>query len=144
MPRFFAMPPPARPNSAAEVLGQYCNVEMAVKTLALVRPDTFAAPFTTRDTVATETPASRATSFTVHGLACISGCSLISVPSHVEENGPGFRSRELASLDSFALDSHPASGTRQEWRPSTFPALSTEAELNCLDAVELGFLSEPI
>jgi hypothetical protein len=36
---------------------------MALKTLALVSADTFSAPFTTRDTVAMETPASLATSF---------------------------------------------------------------------------------
>src|ERR1700691_3506608 len=38
---------------------------MVFKTLVLVLPDTMLPPLTTRDTVAVETPASLATSFTV-------------------------------------------------------------------------------
>ena len=59
------MPAFARPNSAAFALGQYFNFEIAAKTFVLALPDTLPAPFATRDTVAVETPASRATSFTV-------------------------------------------------------------------------------
>jgi len=59
--------PPARPSSAAYALGLYFNLEMAAKTFAFVMQETFAAPFTTRDTDAVETPASLATSFTVDG-----------------------------------------------------------------------------
>ena len=47
-------------------MGQYCNLELAVMPFVLVVLDTLGAPFTTRDTVAVETPASLATSFTVH------------------------------------------------------------------------------
>lgn len=52
-------------NSTAAVLAQYCNVEMAFKTLVLVSRDTLPLPFATRDTVAVETPANLATSFIV-------------------------------------------------------------------------------
>lgn len=45
---------------------------MADKTLVLVSQDTFAEIFKTRDTVATETPASLATSLTVDGRPFIS------------------------------------------------------------------------
>ncbi len=57
-----------RPNSAAYVFGQYCNLEIAVRTFDLVVHDTYPASFTTRDTVAVETPASPATSLIVLGL----------------------------------------------------------------------------
>jgi hypothetical protein len=57
--------PTPRFNSVACKFGQYCNREIAVKTLFLVSLDTFPLPFTTRDTVVVETPASLATSLTV-------------------------------------------------------------------------------
>ena len=60
------MPPPPRPNSAADALGRYCNSEMAVKTIALFELDTLLIPFMTRDTVAVETQASLATSLIVY------------------------------------------------------------------------------
>jgi hypothetical protein len=45
--------------------GQYCNLEMAVRTFLLVSADTLLTPFATRDTVVVPTPASFATSFIV-------------------------------------------------------------------------------
>jgi hypothetical protein len=60
------MPPPDRPSLAADSSGQKFNVAIAVITLAVVLFDTLSAPFTTLDTVAIETPAILATSFTVH------------------------------------------------------------------------------
>jgi hypothetical protein len=62
---FLRIPPFARPNAAAYGLGQYRNLEMADKTLVCVSRDTRSELFKTRDTVAVETPASLATSFTV-------------------------------------------------------------------------------
>jgi hypothetical protein len=48
------------------VLGQYRNPEIAFNTFVFVLRDTIPDLFTTRDTVAVETPASLAMSFTVH------------------------------------------------------------------------------
>src|ERR1700728_639823 len=71
-PRFLEIPPFARPNSAACALGLNCNFETTLKTLFLVLVDTLLAPFTTRDTIADETPASLATSLTVLGrVSCV-------------------------------------------------------------------------
>jgi hypothetical protein len=69
-------------------LGQYCNLEIAVKTFVLVSQDTLPAPFTTRDTVAVETPASLATSFTVHDRTLISVSASIIISSYLEGMGP--------------------------------------------------------
>ena len=66
-PRFLEIPPFARPSSAACGLGLYCNFATMLRTLLLVLVDTLSAPFTTRDTVACETPASLATSLTLLG-----------------------------------------------------------------------------
>src|SRR5436305_11985466 len=63
------MPAFARPNSAACAFGKNCNLETADMTFVLVLPDTVLVSFTTRDTVASETPASLATSLIVHGPA---------------------------------------------------------------------------
>jgi hypothetical protein len=56
-------------NSVACTLGRYCSLEIASKTLALLSLDTLLQPFTTRDTVVVETPASLATSLTVLDIA---------------------------------------------------------------------------
>jgi hypothetical protein len=66
--RFLEMPPLPRLNSAASALGQYCNCEIAAKTLVAVLTETSAEPLITRDTVAVETPANLATSLMVQGI----------------------------------------------------------------------------
>lgn len=64
--RFLGMHAFDRPNSTACRLGRYCKCDTTPKTFVLASPDTLQAPFTTRETVAVETPASLATSFSVH------------------------------------------------------------------------------
>jgi hypothetical protein len=75
------MPPPDRPNSTAEALGRNPNWEMAFMTFVLLSHDTLPAPFTTRDTVAVETPASLATSLIVLDRTFISVNALIASSS---------------------------------------------------------------
>jgi hypothetical protein len=75
--RFLGIPPFCRPSSAAWLLGQYCNLETAANTFFFVLRDTVPEPFTTRDTVAVETPARRAMSLTVKELFSLMSFSLI-------------------------------------------------------------------
>jgi hypothetical protein len=65
-------------------VGGYCNRETAPNTFALASQDTLQVPFTTRDTVAVETPASLATSFTVHARTSVSVDKLIIVSIRLE------------------------------------------------------------
>lgn len=65
MLRLLGIPPFSRPSSAACAFGRYCTLDIAVKTFVLVLRETVPEPFTTRDTVAVETPASFAMSLTV-------------------------------------------------------------------------------
>ncbi len=71
-PRLLGIPPFARPNAAACPFGQYCSHETADRTLSFVTRDTLHEPFTTRETVAVDTRASLATSFTVDLVQIIS------------------------------------------------------------------------
>ena len=75
--RFLRIPPFCRPSSAAWLLGQYCSLETAANTFVFVLRDTVPEPFTTRDTVAVETPARRAMSLTVKELFSLMSFSLI-------------------------------------------------------------------
>jgi hypothetical protein len=68
-------------------LGQNCRIEIADNTLCLVTLDTFVRSLMTRDTVAVETPAIRATSFTVDANSltpgewiCATSCSNLDWP----------------------------------------------------------------
>lgn len=99
IPRFLGMPRFVRPNSAACPLGRYCNREMAVETLVRVSRDTSQAPFTTRDTVAVETPASEATSFIVQTRTFISAGPFSIIPSQFEGRWAISRSRCCSSLE---------------------------------------------
>jgi hypothetical protein len=83
-PRFLGMPALDRPNSAACPLGRYCNRETAPNTFVFASQDTLQVPFTTRDTVAVETPASLATSLTVHARTSVSVDALIIVSIWLE------------------------------------------------------------
>src|SRR5579863_7395253 len=64
-PRLLGIPPFARPNAAACRFGRYCRDKTTDNTRSLVSQDTLPVPFKTRETVAVETRASWATSFTV-------------------------------------------------------------------------------
>jgi hypothetical protein len=76
-PGFLGMPALDLPSSAACSLGRYCNRETASNTFVLASQDTLQTPFTTRETVAVDTPASLATSFTVDARTSVSVGTLI-------------------------------------------------------------------
>jgi hypothetical protein len=87
-PRFLGEVPFPRPNSAAWLLGRYCSLAIALKTLVLVSADTAPVPFVTRDTVAVETPASRATSFAMWLTSFSSTAARAGVSSQLDETTP--------------------------------------------------------
>lgn len=96
-PRLFGMPELARPNPTACALGENCNAVMAFRTFVLVAADTQLVRLTTRDTVAVETPARRATSLTAQDRCSIPAGVLVIVSSQFDraETVSRFRRRSL-------------------------------------------------
>jgi hypothetical protein len=84
------MPELARPNPTACSLGENCNAVMAFRTFVLVASDTSLVPLTTRETVAVETPARRATSLTVKDRCSIPAGVLVIVILAIRQIGDRF------------------------------------------------------
>lgn len=88
-PRLFGMPRLALPNPTACALGENCKTVMAFRTFVLVAADTSPVRLKTRDTVAVETPARRATSLTVQDRCSIPAGVLVIV-SRIRQSGDRF------------------------------------------------------